>query len=152
TRIRGHTFPLTDVMPDRQARELAAAAAGDATAADLVRNRWQSAPVDRRVDRLIDWLARDQDANPDRLTVATGLSSRQLRRLLWEHAGVGPKALQRVFRLHRFLRLAERPGPPPRLAGLAAAAGYVDQAHLNSETKKLSGLSPAALLRRRAGG
>ena len=63
--------------------------------------------------------------------------------------GLGPKALQRVARLHRFLALAERPGAR-QLAVAAVEAGYADQSHLTREVRALSGLPPAALLAERA--
>jgi len=34
-----------------------------------------------------------------------------------------------------------------RLAGLAFEAGYIDQAHLTREARRLSGFSPATVLR-----
>jgi hypothetical protein len=41
-----------------------------------------------------------------------------------------------------------QPGPP-RLAGLAAAAGYVDQQHLAHEVRAIMGTTPGRLLRGR---
>jgi AraC-like DNA-binding protein len=77
-----------------------------------------------------------------------GLSERQLRRRCLAGVGYGPKTLQRVLRFRRFLELA-RGGD--ELAALAAGAGYADQAHLTRETRRLAGVSPAALLRDRRG-
>lgn len=76
-----------------------------------------------------------------------GLSERQLRRRCRAGVGYGPKTLQRVLRFRRFLDLA---GPDAELAALAAEAGYADQAHLTRESRRLTGLAPAALLRERA--
>ena len=59
--------------------------------------------------------------------------------------GYGPATLVRVQRFQRFLGLAEREPASP-LGRLAAEAGYADQAHLTRECRRLSGLSPAALL------
>lgn len=73
-----------------------------------------------------------------------GIGERQLRRRFRRAVGYGPKTYQRVIRFQRFIRLAEAtPGP---LAGLAAEAGYADQAHLTRETRRLSGLTPTAFL------
>ncbi|HEX2885102.1 DUF6597 domain-containing transcriptional factor [Vineibacter terrae] len=73
------------------------------------------------------------------------MSPRTLRRRCEEAFGYGPKTLDRILRFQRFLRFAQAPGRP-RLAGLAAAAGYADQAHLTREVRRLSGFSPAAVL------
>lgn len=78
----------------------------------------------------------------DRLDV----SPRTLRRRCREAFGYGPKTLDRILRFQRFLSLARRSGEP-RLAGLAFEAGYSDQAHLTREVRRLSGFSPATVLR-----
>jgi methylphosphotriester-DNA--protein-cysteine methyltransferase len=79
-----------------------------------------------------------------------GITGRHLRRLLLEHTGVGPKAVQRVGRFQRFLQVADAAYPSSTLADLAADAGYADQAHLAREVRDLAGLAPSALLRERS--
>lgn len=78
----------------------------------------------------------------DRLDV----SPRTLRRRCVEAFGYGPKTLERILRFQRFLNLARR-SAEPRLAALAFQAGYADQAHLTREVQRLSGFSPATVLR-----
>ena len=63
--------------------------------------------------------------------------------------GYGPKTLERVLRFRRFLDLAARE-PAAGLAGLAAAAGYADQAHLTRECGRLAGAPPGRLVGRLA--
>jgi AraC-like DNA-binding protein len=77
------------------------------------------------------------------------LTDRHLRRRFDVAVGYGPKTLQRVLRLRRFLALAES-GPSADLARAAADAGYSDQPHLTRECADLAGLPPAALLASRA--
>jgi AraC-like DNA-binding protein len=77
------------------------------------------------------------------------LTDRHLRRRFHDAVGYGPKTLQRVLRLRRFLHLAES-GPSADLARAAAEAGYSDQPHLTRECSDLAGLPPAALLAARA--
>ena len=77
------------------------------------------------------------------------LTDRHLRRRFHDAVGYGPKTLQRVLRLRRFLVLAES-GPSPDLARAAAEAGYSDQPHLTRECADLAGLPPAVLLASRA--
>ncbi|WP_343713303.1 helix-turn-helix domain-containing protein [Inquilinus sp.] len=83
----------------------------------------------------------------DRLAI----SERSLRRRCHEAFGYGPKTLDRILRFQRFLRLAAA-GEEATLSGLAAAAGYADQAHLTREVRRLSGLTPAAVVGQLAAG
>lgn len=73
-----------------------------------------------------------------------GLSERQLHRRCVVAFGYGPKTLDRVLRLQRFLALG-RSRPTAGLAELAAAAGYADQAHLGHDCRALAGTTPTAL-------
>jgi len=83
----------------------------------------------------------------DEAAGAMGISARHLRRLLLDTTGLGPKDHQRVMRFRAFLASAERGMP---LAAAAAEAGYADQPHLTREVRRLSGLTPAALLASRS--
>jgi AraC-like DNA-binding protein len=73
------------------------------------------------------------------------LTDRHLRRRFHDAVGYGPKTLQRVLRLRRFLALAESAASAD-LARVASEAGYADQPHLTRECGELAGLPPAALL------
>ena len=73
-----------------------------------------------------------------------GFSERQLRRRLERAVGYGPRTLGRVIRLQRFLQGCERDRSAP-LAGLAADAGYADQAHLARDCRRFTGRTPSAL-------
>ena len=59
--------------------------------------------------------------------------------------------MTRVLRFRRFLSRIDEAGAAADLAGLAAEAGYADQAHLTRESTRLAGLTPAALARARHG-
>lgn len=74
------------------------------------------------------------------LAAALGFSERQLRRRFLVSVGYGPKVLQRVLRLRRFVA-----GERHDLARAALDAGYADQAHLARECLRLTGLSPSQL-------
>jgi AraC-like DNA-binding protein len=80
-----------------------------------------------------------------RVSRIVGLGERQLRRRFDDAVGFGPATLVRVQRFQRFLLLAGRECDAT-LARFAAEAGYADQAHLARECRRLSGMSPAALL------
>jgi AraC-like DNA-binding protein len=73
-----------------------------------------------------------------------GVSERHLHRRAVAAFGYGPKMLDRVLRLQRFLALAR--GGPAGLAELAVRAGYTDQPHLTREARALTGVTPGTLL------
>jgi AraC-like DNA-binding protein len=81
------------------------------------------------------------------LAAETGWSSRHLASRFRAEIGLAPKEAGRVIRFHRASRLL-RPGHGPgyRLADLAAACGYFDQAHLAREFRALAGCPPSQWL------
>jgi AraC-like DNA-binding protein len=79
------------------------------------------------------------------LTSALRISERTLRRHCEQAFGYGPKTLDRVLRMQRFLDLAKSHRALD-LANLAAASGYADQSHLNREARLLTGLTPKTIL------
>ncbi|WP_051484269.1 helix-turn-helix domain-containing protein [Rhizobium sp. CF080] len=78
------------------------------------------------------------DASPA-LSGRNNFGERTLRRRSREHFGYGPKTLERILRLQRFLRLVRQPGD---LAVFALEAGYADQAHMTRDVKELTTLTP----------
>jgi AraC-like DNA-binding protein len=99
-------------------------------------------------------LLEDPQARTEDVAEQIGLSERQLRRRCQDAVGYGPKTLQRVLRFRRFVARIDSDLEHGRdahdLAGVAALAGYADQAHLTRECRALAGLTPAALARQRA--
>lgn len=75
-----------------------------------------------------------------------GVSERHLRRVFHEAIGMTPKQFARLARFRYALRAARE---DRRLgwAGIAAAAGYFDQAHLIADFHAIAGVAPRALLR-----
>jgi AraC-like DNA-binding protein len=98
-------------------------------------------------------------AGASRLRIAevasrVGWSDRHLGVRFRAETGLTPKEAARVVRFDRARRaLAARVGRGggPDLAGLAAVAGFADQAHLTREWRALSGLSPTRWLRAEVG-
>ncbi|MGK6315921.1 helix-turn-helix domain-containing protein [Neorhizobium sp. DT-125] len=96
----------------------------------------------------------DMEALFDRLSCGTlrelsgdaALGERTLRRRSRDHFGYGPKTLERILRLQRFLRLLRRPASD-NLAVLAYEAGYADQAHMTRDVKELTTLTPQDIRR-----
>lgn len=102
-------------------------------------------------DRLVDAAAAALQRSPKTRIVdlceELGVSDRHLRRRFQSAVGYRPKTLQRILRMHRFLRLG-REGPGRQcIAELANVAGFVDQAHLTNECVELMGFTPAEMLR-----
>ncbi|MBO9531551.1 MAG: helix-turn-helix domain-containing protein [Solirubrobacteraceae bacterium] len=145
----------------------AAEVLGERAADDLTR-RLAGAPPDGRPRLLAGWavsdrrsrdhrdpvvahVARTLRADPSRrvaeLAGEVGYSERQLRRRVQTEVGYPPKLLARILRLRRAVEIAGA-DPAVSLADTAAAAGYVDQAHLGHEVAALADTTPAMLLHR----
>lgn len=135
--------PVAD-RPDAEGRLAAMAAA---------LTRALPAPAaDPATEAAVAWLARHPDRPIGALAKLLGISGRQLRRLLPDAAGHGPKALQRIFRLQRLLWLArDGRGRCRDLSGLAAAAGYADQAHMTREVRALAAAPASAVVGQASG-
>ncbi len=129
---------LDGALDPARAMELVAAAA--------LRLASTGAP-DRAVQAAVVRL-RDPTHRVERLADEVGLSERQLRRRFDASVGYGPKTLQRVLRLHRFLASARAQAndAPASLARAALDAGYADQAHLARECRALTGLTTRQLI------
>lgn len=74
-----------------------------------------------------------------------GVSERHLRRMFRQAIGVSPKAFAKLTRFRRALSAAREEGGTD-WAGIAAASGYYDQAHLIAEFRAIAGATPRALL------
>ncbi|MCW2852703.1 MAG: transcriptional regulator, partial [Nocardioides sp.] len=80
-----------------------------------------------------------------RLADEIGWSRGYFARLFALEYGLRPKETARIARFARAKVAAERPGAG--LAGVAAACGYADQAHLAREWRDLAGCPPTTWLR-----
>jgi len=89
----------------------------------------------------------DSHAAPRVSALATSLeiSERSLRRRCLDAFGYGPKTLDRILRLQRFLKLVPRHST---LTSAALEAGYGDAPHLVHESRLLTGLTPSELVAR----
>lgn len=148
--LRDQRVPLTELWPDAPALGHRVGAAADRVAVleDAVRRRLADAPpVDQLAVAIGQRLAR-RTGGPGvvaELARRAGLSERQLHRRCVTAFGYGPKTLDRILRLQRFLALG-RAEPTTGLARLAADAGYTDQAHLGHECRALADATPAELI------
>ncbi|MFC0623319.1 DUF6597 domain-containing transcriptional factor [Kribbella deserti] len=122
--------------------------------ARLVREFRTSGQTDPLMAEAVRALMPWRPVNIDIVAAHLSLSASQLRRRSLQAVGLSPKALQRTLRFQGFLALAQAdanaagPGGPAGLAQLAMDAGYADQAHLNRECLRLTGLTPRQLIGR----
>ena len=112
---------------------------------ELERRLARTQSEDPAVDAMVSWVV--AGGYRSRPTAKLGVCERQLLRRFQDRVGYGPKMLQRVLRFQRLLVLANR-RPATGLAGLAAEAGYADQAHMTRDVRRLAGTTPSILLRR----
>lgn len=171
--LRDRSLPLEDVFGLPAARHLVDALLEPAVGGEDWLRRWLSdsgTRVDGRVSAAVGQLQRSRSVDVASVAAVVGLSCRQLRRVVEAETGLGPKTLQRIGRLQRFLRLtdaaapgARAPGAPgpgapsaapggTRLAEWAAMAGYADQAHLAKDVTELAATTPARLVAERLAG
>jgi AraC-like DNA-binding protein len=112
--------------------------------AAAVGRRLRDAPApDSIVTRAAALLARGMPVAQAGREVALG--ERHLRRRFHDAVGYGPKTLQRILRMNRFLDVVEAM-PEPDVGRAAVEVGFSDQPHLTRESTALTGLSPVALL------
>jgi AraC-like DNA-binding protein len=81
-------------------------------------------------------------ARVDEIQQRTGYSPRHFIDLFHSTVGLTPKHFYRVQRFSNVLTRLARGGA--RLADVAAAAGYADQAHFSREFRELAGVAPSA--------
>jgi AraC-like DNA-binding protein len=104
-------------------------------------------PLAARAASLVDRIVADASLRRvDELALASGMTVRALQRLFAEYVGVSPKWVMRRARLHDAAARADS-GEPVDWAGLAAALGYADQAHLTRDFTATIGVPPTRYAR-----
>lgn len=107
----------------------------------------------RSIHPAVAWSAAQIARYPDRVSVASladesGLSMRRFGELFQREIGLNPKAFARLRRFQRAIHQVHA-AIDPDWCGLAARAGYADQAHFIREFRSFSGLTPSAYHARR---
>ena len=99
------------------------------------------------IRRACDYLGDQAERNVglDELAAAAGIGKFRLIRLIREHTGLTPHALQIAHRVRRARRLLEA---GETIAATAAATGFADQSHLHRHFQRSLGLTPAEYRRR----
>jgi AraC-like DNA-binding protein len=101
-------------------------------------------PIERPARLLSAWqdLAADGRLPIDALARRIGWSRQHLAASFRLEFGVTPGTARRIFRFEHACRLIKR--ARPRLADVAAACGYHDQAHMTHDWNALAGCTPRA--------
>jgi AraC-like DNA-binding protein len=137
--------PLVDLW-GRAARELEARLE-DAEAPEALLRAQLEAPagapngVQRAIEEIV---AGHGNVDLEYIARQANLSARQFRRRCLEESGLTPKHLCRVLRFRRASRLAQGV-LRPQWSGIAADAGYFDQAHLIRDFREFTGRTPVAV-------
>lgn len=127
------------------ARECATTGSGDALWT-LLRARCAAFAI----DPIIEAATQGIDACDGDLAIADvareiGVGLRKLQQRFLAQVGVTPKEYARIRRLHALVRTLDRRGVD--IADAAAKHGYADQSHATHELSRLTGITPAALMR-----
>ncbi|MCX6047614.1 MAG: helix-turn-helix transcriptional regulator [Chloroflexi bacterium] len=120
----------------------------------------ESASFAQQCDLLSDWLVQRINPNPNAALVHQAclalrqcpteariaeqaqqlhLSTRHLRRLFYQHIGIGPAA---YLQMVRFVQCLELMSTPSSLTQIAQEAHYFDQAHFCRDFKSIAGMTP----------
>jgi AraC-like DNA-binding protein len=129
---------LSDAEPDRWRALLT-----DALTSALARHgeARPSAEVGRALARLT------RGSRVEAVAREVGYSRRHLGDLVRAECGLSPKELQRIGRFESSRTLLVSRGGRVRLAEVATACGYADQAHLAREWRALAGCPPSTWVR-----
>ncbi|MDR3446880.1 helix-turn-helix domain-containing protein [Dyella sp.] len=101
--------------------------------------------ADRQMQWIFSMLQSPSAPRVSALAAALNMTERSLRRRCQQAVGYGPKTLDRILRLQRFLKLAPQHAT---LTSAALEAGYGDAPHLVRDSQLLTGLTPRELVAR----
>ena len=138
-------LPGVDTLAARLREERAWEARFDLVESFLTRRLADSAPSPLE----LEWAWRELMRTGGRVRVRTlalelGWSPRRLIDRFRDHVGLAPKAAARVIRFNRAVGALS--SGTPRIAEVAAACGYADQAHLARDIRALGGVTPGDLV------
>lgn len=151
--LTGRMYPLEDLWPRAKAHALQEqlASAPDAEAASMLLDGAISAHAARttcaRAPSPLLHAALDQlqVASVTQTAQALGISDRQLRRILHDAVGIGPKTFSRLVRFEQAVRAAQS-ARAINWSNIAVDAGYYDQAHLIAEFHAIADSTPRMLM------
>jgi len=150
--VSGLTVDLQD-LAGRAAEELIERCHGAVSAEERLRRAadWVTQRVARSpgIDPAIAWIAEQIEREEGAVSISelrerAGFSKTRLVNAFRAQIGATPKQYARILRFRRALAMVN--AGADSLAGVALAAGYYDQPHMNAEFRELSGFSPREFL------
>jgi AraC-like DNA-binding protein len=147
TRILNGGALLSDLAPGAGAlherlRSTSNLLARHALLEDFVRTAMRAHGNDRAMIAACRWLTADPGLEIGTLATQLDWTARTLHRRFQNACGYGPKHFQRIMRVQKAIRAAHE-APRPRLARVAQAAGFADQAHMTRDFRDITGFTPA---------
>ena len=85
--------------------------------------------------------------NIQEITDKIGWSRQHLTRKFLKNTGLTPKFFSQVIRVNRIIKTFEDNKMNNSLSDLAQVGGYLDQAHMTNEFKKITGITPQKFLK-----
>ncbi|WP_316838999.1 helix-turn-helix domain-containing protein [Pedobacter gandavensis] len=79
----------------------------------------------------------------DQILELVPVTERQLERKFREHIGTSAKRFADTIKFQHLLKLLQKQHDKEKIAELIYRSGYYDQAHLNNNFKRMTGLTPA---------
>jgi AraC-like DNA-binding protein len=148
--VDGQALDLASVLPAHSAKRAtrAASSGSGVNRFSLVSRALDdicSNPAGYPPTRLIRALSHRRIASVQEMAMHAGVSTRQLERLVRNIVGISPKALIRIHRFRRAVRL--RVLRQLSWSDAVLHAGYYDQSHFTNECRAITGFSPARLAR-----
>ena len=149
--LTGKVVPLADIRPHRldHHHERLLTAAGPRERLQMLQGffatEMEDMPILRPDAAALSALGAHHP--PEAIAARIGVTIRTLRRISVAEFGYGPKTLARILRLQELLGRIAAPAPAASLAGLAADAGFADQAHMNRDVLALTSLTPGEIRR-----
>lgn len=87
--------------------------------------------------------------NSSELVNYTGYGERYLEKQFREHIGISPVRFGKTIRMLSYIKALQAPKKAATLTAQSYQAGFFDQAHLNHDFKKLTGMTPSAFASQR---
>ncbi|RPI76789.1 MAG: AraC family transcriptional regulator [Desulfobacteraceae bacterium] len=109
---------------------------------ELIGRLDQAAVPDQRILAAVSWIKKHNGSlSVQQLSDKLGLSRQHFKRRCAQYTGLTPKNLLTTYRFKALMKQAKS-NPTLAWSRLAVDAGYYDQAHLISEFKTMTGLTP----------
>lgn len=111
---------------------------------NLIDNEKKSFKIDKVASILTNIKKDPTENNISNVASKHGISTRYLHKLIFQHTGLSPTALNKISRFQISLKLLAKNDQP--FTSIAYHCGYFDQSHFIRDFKSFTGLTPSAYL------